>query len=106
MARAAKLKQFPIVVIICHTAIVATIALINGLCPGESSVLWNLILLLDFPASLAVKGLLTSIESWSNSSLGVENTYSITFGVVFAVLGGLQYFLLALLLRRWIIRRS
>jgi hypothetical protein len=101
------IKYLPVIAVACHTILVVMIALINALYPGESSMLWGLFMLLDFPLSVALLALpIGAVESWSNETFGTISTYSLALAVVFAVVGGLQYFVLGLAARRWLNRPS
>jgi hypothetical protein len=94
----------PWVAVVCHTMLVVTIAAINYQTPGEASLLWNLFMIIDFPLSWVLSPVFGLIESWSRNSFGINATYSYTYAVVFAMVGGLQYFLVFKLLGRWVRR--
>lgn len=88
------MKLFPAIAVVAHTAFVILVAIVVASIGGESVILWNLLMVLGFPASMLAAPLFTSIETWSQSQFGTMWTFTVVYGAFFGVVGGVQYYCL------------
>lgn len=71
-------------------------ALVGGM-GGEAVMLWNLFMLIDFPASVIGAPLFGPVEEWLMTEFGHRWTFTVGYAAHFGLLGGLQYYGLAAL---------
>jgi hypothetical protein len=99
------MRRLPLFVLVIHTLLVTVIATLVGVLGGEAVMLWNLFMVVDMPLSIIFGGLLSPIEVWSQSTFGVGLTYTVTYALFFALVGGIQYYVIGTLIRYLICQR-
>jgi hypothetical protein len=100
------MKYLPYFLLVLHSTLVCLLASLVGTWGGEANLLWGLVMVLDFPISFMASPIIGMIESWSQQEFGIHFTYTITFAVMFCVLGGMQYLLLGVIVRHFSGKKS
>ena len=94
----AAVRYLPITATVVHSILISIMAAVVAALDGEAVMLWNLFMLVDFPASVIGASLFAPLEVWSMENLGERWTLTAGYAAYFALLGGLQYYGLAKLL--------
>ena len=91
------MKYFPWVVVALHSILVLGIATIVGIYQGETILLWNLLVLADYPLVFMLEQITKdqSLVFFQDHRL----QHTVGYAIVFLVIGGVQYYFLAILLR-------
>jgi hypothetical protein len=98
------MRLFPLIVVGVHTLLVILMAITGSLLGREAPMLWGVFMILDFPASL-LGGPIESILGPLVRPMGHTALCGWLYGLMFAVLGGIQYFVVSLLIAQLIRRR-
>lgn len=94
-----QMKRIPFIVLALHSILVALVAVVVATEGGESVMLWAPFMVLDFPVALFLP------EQFARESLGGDVTYTVVFGLFLGIFGGLQYYLVSLLIVTWFSKR-
>ena len=95
-------KTVPLFVVLCHSVLAIAVAwLVASAESPEAAMVWNLFMLVDFPSGL-LGGLLLGLGPADRSIAGLSVAFIWLPAVVFALLGGMQYYFVTLLvLKTW-----